>query len=308
MASTVLTCMSKKLFFFGMGYTARALVPTLKKHGYTIAGSYRTAKARTALEDMNAAALPFARASASTTPLMESDYILVSIPPTNSEGDSASDSGEDLVLKHYEDHLRRSKPACIVYLSSTSVYGDHKGQWVDETAATNPTTVRGKRRLRAENCWQAFAQSSGIPVVCLRLAGIYGPFRNALSSIKNGTAKAIVKPNQVFSRIHVEDITRVIMACLAMKKDATTPYSRINVCDDFPAPPQEVLALAARLLTMPLPPPISWEKAGLSPMALSFYQESKKTRNHRMKEILQEPLSFPSYKQGIQKLYDTGAF
>ncbi|MEL6426992.1 MAG: SDR family NAD(P)-dependent oxidoreductase, partial [Pseudomonadota bacterium] len=176
------------------------------------------------------------------------------------------------------------------------VYGDHDGGWVDETAPLNPATRRGQMRKMAEAAWAAL----DLPLHIFRLAGIYGPDRGPFAKVRAGTARRIIKPGQVFSRIHVEDIASVLAASIA-RPDPGVAY---NVCDDDPAPPQDVIAHAAELLGLPLPPAIPFEEAEMSPMARSFYAESKKVSNRRIKEELGVTLRYPDYRTGLAALLE----
>jgi nucleoside-diphosphate-sugar epimerase len=181
------------------------------------------------------------------------------------------------------------------YLSTTGVYGDHGGDWVDEDTPLHPTTERGRRRVSAETAWRALARDTGLPLHIFRLAGIYGPGRGPFEKVRNGTARRIIKPGQVFSRIHVEDIAQVLAASIA-RPNAVRAY---NVCDNDPAPPQDVIAYAAELLGMPLPPEVPFDEANLGPMAASFYAESKKVPNDRIKDELGVQLLYPTYREGL---------
>jgi nucleoside-diphosphate-sugar epimerase len=203
------------------------------------------------------------------------------------------------VLGRHRDDLRRlSASLCWAgYLSTTGVYGDARGEWVDETSPLMPMTARGRRRLAAETAWR----SLGLPLHIFRLAGIYGPGRNQLVALIDGTAKRIVREGQVFSRIHVEDIAGVLEASMARPN----PGQAYNVCDDEPAPPQDVVAFAAGLLDIPAPPEIAFEDAKLSPMAKSFYAESKRVANRRIKEELDYRLIYPTYREGLSALLST---
>jgi nucleoside-diphosphate-sugar epimerase len=187
----------------------------------------------------------------------------------------------------------------VVYLSSISVYGDHGGADVDETAALLPRSERSRERIAAEDAWRDFGRATGNPVAILRLAGIYGPGRNALVTVAQGHARRIVKPGQVFNRIHVADIAQAIQAAFARKAEGA-----FNVTDDEPAPPQDVIAYAATLLGQPLPPEISFDdaRASMSPMAQSFYAENKRALNHRMKRELAVKLLYPHYRAGLDAL------
>lgn len=186
----------------------------------------------------------------------------------------------------------------LAYLSTTGVYGDRGGAWVDETTPLRPTSERGCRRLAAEEAWRALADRAHLPLHVFRLAGIYGPGRNPLRSVIDGTAKRIVKTGQVFSRIHVEDIAAVLDASIARPN----PGAAYNVCDDEPAPPQEVVLFAAGLLGRAPPPEVDFETADLTPMARSFYAESKRVSNRRIREELGVRLAYPTYREGLRAL------
>jgi nucleoside-diphosphate-sugar epimerase len=183
----------------------------------------------------------------------------------------------------------------VGYLSTTGVYGDHRGGWVDEATPLTPSTERGHARVTAEAEWMDLHQRLGLPVHIFRLAGIYGPGRGPFEKVRDGTARRIVKPGQVFSRIHAEDIAQVLIASMARPD----PGAAYNLCDDDPAPPQDVIAHAATLLGLPLPPEIPFETADLSPMAASFYAESKRVDNRKIKEDLGVTLRYPDYRAGL---------
>ena len=183
----------------------------------------------------------------------------------------------------------------VGYLSTTGVYGDHDGDWVDEDTPLSPATKRGRARVQAEAAWQSIA---GLPLHVFRLAGIYGPGRGPFSKVRAGTARRIVKEGQVFSRTHVEDIAQVLAASIKRPN----PGAAYNVCDDDPAPPQDVIAYAAEILGLPVPEAVAFEDADLTPMARSFYAESKKVRNDRIKDELGVNLRYPDYRAGLQAL------
>ncbi len=190
----------------------------------------------------------------------------------------------------------------IVYLSTIGVYGDHQGAWIDETTPCAPSNDRSRWRLRVEEQWLALGAPAGRHVHVLRLAGIYGPGQNALVNLRRGTARRIVKPGQVFNRIHVEDIARAIDACLVDRGNG-----RIwNISDNEPAPGEDVVTYAAKRLGMQPPPLIDFETATLSPMARSFYGETKRVSNRAMREELGVKLAFPSYREGIDALFEDG--
>ncbi|MEL6265400.1 MAG: NAD-dependent epimerase/dehydratase family protein, partial [Pseudomonadota bacterium] len=182
-------------------------------------------------------------------------------------------------------------------LSTVGVYGDRQGGWVDEDSPCRPSTARGRARLAAEEAWQALAIRAGFPLHIFRLAGIYGPGRGPFSKVRAGTARRIIKPGQVFSRIHVEDIATVLAASIARPAPGTV----YNVCDDEAAPPEDVLEHAAGLLGLPPPPAVAWEEAEMSPMARSFYAESKRCSNARLAG-LGVTLAYPTYREGLAAL------
>lgn len=186
----------------------------------------------------------------------------------------------------------------VGYLSTTGVYGDHQGGWVDETTPLTPATKRGRQRVLAESQWQALAKATGLPLHIFRLAGIYGPGRGPFAKVRRGTARQIIKQDQVFSRIHVEDIAEVLAASIAQPD----PGAIYNVCDNEAAPPEDVLAHAADLLGMALPPAEDYETAEMTPMARSFYAESKRVRNNKIKEELGVTLLYPTYREGLAAL------
>jgi nucleoside-diphosphate-sugar epimerase len=222
--------------------------------------------------------------------LRGSTHVLISIPP---------DIEGDVVLRHYrEDIAELTDLAWIGYLSTVGVYGDHNGAWVDEETPTAPIFERGLRRLEAEQAWLAFASETRRRVDVFRLAGIYGPGRSVIDSLKAGTARCIVKPGQVFNRIHVDDIARVLAAAI----DKDTGHRLFNVSDDEPAPPEDVVAYAAELLGMPAPPAVPLEQSGLSGMAASFWAECKRVRNARIRRDLGVELIYPTYREGLRAL------
>jgi nucleoside-diphosphate-sugar epimerase len=267
------------LFCFGLGYSAKALARRLEAKGWTVAGTSRRGSDGTIAFDGTKPVSPFH--------LDEATHLLVSVPP--------DDAGDPVLARHAEDLRERSRQfKWVGYLSTTGVYGDRQGEWVDETSPLSPSTARGHRRLLAEQQWLKL----DLPLHIFRLAGIYGPGRNQLDSLLDGTAKRIVKPGQVFSRIHVEDIAGVLEASIAKPN----PKRDYNVCDDEPCPPQDVVLFAARLLGLPAPPEIPFDEARLSAMAQSFYAESKRVSNRRIKEELGYKLVYPTYREGLKAL------
>ncbi len=197
--------------------------------------------------------------------------------------------------RHGEDIAALPGLRWLGYLSTTGVYGDRGGGWVDETARLLPTGERGRRRVAAEQGWLGLWHDSGVPVHIFRLAGIYGPGRSAFDALRAGTAKRIDKPGQVFSRIHVEDLARVLVASIGQPR----PGAVYNVCDDDPSPPEAVVAHAATLLGMPQPPLVPFEAAELSPMARSFYDDNKRVSNRLIKTELGVCLLYPDFRVGL---------
>lgn len=275
--------MDKKLISFGHGYSARALAKRLLGDGWMILGTTRTRDKTEALRAEGV--IPLLWKDPIPPEFATSSHILVSAGP---------DENGDPVLAEYGQALSQMSPEWVGYLSTTGVYGDHAGDWVDEDTPLNPSTKRGQARVMAEAQWQA----TNLPLHIFRLAGIYGPGRGPFAKVRNGTARRIIKDGQVFSRTHVEDIAQVLHASMR----APNPGTAYNVCDDDPAPPQDVIAFAAELLGVPVPPVIPFENAELTPMARSFYAESKRVRNDRIKNELGVRLRYPSYREGLDAL------
>lgn len=205
----------------------------------------------------------------------------------------------DPFLPEIGEALAQAAPVWVGYLSTTGVYGDHAGGWVDEDTPLVPSTERGGRRVDAEAAWRGVAARGGWPLHLFRLAGIYGPGRGPFAKVRKGEARRIIKPGQVFSRIHVEDIAQVLAASIARPAEGVRAY---NLCDDDPAPPQDVLAYAAELLGVPAPPEVPYDTAEMTPMARSFYAENKRVRNDRIKDELGVVLRYPTYREGLQAL------
>ena len=272
------------LLCFGLGYSARTLAERLAARGWEIRGTTRRPDKADALAARGWRMFPFDRGR----PLPPGAFAGVTHALTSIAPDEAGDPALDL---HAAD-LRGA--GWIGYLGTTGVYGDRQGGWVDEDSPIEPTLARADRRARAEAAWL----ESGLPVHIFRLAGIYGPGRNAFMNLKEGTARRIVKPGQVFSRIHVEDIANVLEASIARPR----PGAIYNVCDDEPAPPDEVVTHAAELMGVEPPPAQPYETAELSPMARTFYKDNRRVRNERIKRELGVTLAYPSYREGLAAL------
>jgi len=220
--------------------------------------------------------------------LADASHLLISAGPTR-DGDP--------VLSVLRDQIAAVAPKLrwVGYLSTTGVYGDHQGRWIDENAPLAPTTERGRWRKAAEADWSAIPD---LPLHIFRLAGIYGPGRGPFAKLRNGTARRIVKEGQVFSRIHVEDIAQCLSASIARPD----PGAIYNLCDDDPAPPQDVIAFAADLLGLPVPPAVPIEQVDMTPMARSFYSENKRIRNDRIKAELGIRLIYPNFRDGLKAM------
>jgi len=279
--------MTKTLLSFGHGYSARALTKLLNDDWRVIGTTRSDDKAATMmLEGTEPRIWPGADLTAA---LNAASHVLISAGP-NADGDPV------LANLKAEIIARRDQFEWVGYLSTTGVYGDHKGGWVDETTPLKPSTKRGQYRVEAERAWQ----SLGLPLHIFRLAGIYGPGRGPFAKVRNGTARRIIKQGQVFSRIHVEDIAQVLAASI----QHPNPGAIYNLCDNDPAPPEDVIEHAAHLLGLPIPPAQDYETAEMTPMARSFYAESKKVRNEKIKTDLGVSLLYPDYRTGLKALLD----
>ncbi|HET6378792.1 MAG TPA: SDR family oxidoreductase [Methylocella sp.] len=286
-----------KLFVFGLGYCARYFVCRFRKSFKTAAGTVRSAERMEELERLGIETFiwgPSRQDERIGGRAASADAVLVSVPP--------GDKGDPVLAQFGRALASRGGGQIIVYLSTIGVYGDRGGDWVDETALPAPSAERSLARLYAEDAWLALGRETGKTVHILRLAGIYGPGRNPLISLKAGTARRIVKPGQVFNRIHVEDVSRAIAAAFAYEGESGI----FNVSDGCPAPPQDVTAFAAGLMGIEPPPEQDLDSAGLPPLARSFYSESRRVSNRKLKEMLGVTLAYPDYKAGIKALWEAG--
>lgn len=284
--------MNKTLISFGHGYVAQALGQALLADGWQVFGTTRDAARADALAKTGVTPLLWSDAGAIRAALGQASHLLASAAPGPQGEPVLADFGHAISQAARQLHWAG-------YLSTTGVYGDHQGGWVDETTALTPSTARGKARVAAEAEWQAIKD---MPLHIFRLAGIYGPGRGPFAKLRAGTAQRIVKPGQVFSRIHRDDIVQVLRASMAHPN----PGRIYNLCDDDPAPPQDVIGHAAQLLGLPMPPEIAFDQADLGPMARSFYAESKRVCNARIKQELGVALAYPTYKQGLAALLAAG--
>jgi nucleoside-diphosphate-sugar epimerase len=287
-----------RLFVFGFGDTARQLARLAQAQGYTIAGTVRSPEGAQTLRQRGYDVVDFASGGPMADAgdrLRDVTHLLCSIPP-DADGDPA-------VNAHTAD-VPKAGLRWIGYLSTTGVYGDRGGGWVDETTATAPASDRARRRVTAERQWLDLGARLGVPVHIFRLPGIYGPGRSALDQVRNGTARRIVRAGQVFSRIHVEDIATTLLA--SMSRTGGSPV--YNVADDEPSPQADVVAFACELLAVPPPPQVDYDsiEASLSPMARSFYAESRRIRNELIKRELGVSLAYPSYREGLHAILAAG--
>jgi nucleoside-diphosphate-sugar epimerase len=286
---------ARKLFVFGLGYSALAFAKRAKVKGWRVAGTTRSPEKAQGLRDANAFEMhlfdrgrPVENATAA---LAGTTHLLISVPPDA--------KGDPVLAHHAQDIAALTGLRWAGYLSTTGVYGDRAGEWVDEKTGLHPSGPRGQARVDAERGWLDLMRM-GVPVHLFRIAGIYGPGRSAFDSLRDGTARRVVKPGQVFSRIHVDDIAQVLEASIG-KPDPGAAY---NVCDDEAAPPQDVIAFAAGLLGVEPPPEIPYEEAAktMSEMAKSFYRDNKRVSNLRIKDTLGVKLKYPDYRAGLRAI------
>ncbi len=285
--------MAGRLFCFGYGYTCDFLGRMLKSAdpSWQLAGTTRDQAKRSALRQSGIDAYVFDADRPLGDPLLMMrgvSHLLISTPP---------DQEGDIVHRlHADDILRLPNLKWVGYLSTTGVYGDRDGGTVDENTELKPNTIRGTRRAVAESQWLSLARSRNLPVHVFRLAGIYGPGRSAIDSVRAGIARRILKPGHAFSRIHVEDIVQTLMASF----EKPSPGAVYNVVDDEAAPSHEVIAYAARLLGKDPPPLIRFEDANLAPITLSFYSDNKRVKNAKIKAELGVKLAYPNYRLGLE--------
>ncbi|MDP1753177.1 MAG: SDR family oxidoreductase [Reyranella sp.] len=286
--------MTRRLFIFGLGYSGLEIAQLAKTEGWTVAGTCRSAEKAAGLRAGGIEAHVFD----GTKPLSaeafgNTSHVLCTIAPGKT-GDPA--------LRLSASLLKQAR--WLGYLSTTGIYGDHGGGWVDEDTPPNPGQLRSIERLAAERGWQAMALEASAKLDIFRLPGIYGPGRSTLDQVKAGTARRIDKPGQFFSRAHVADIAATVVKAMT----APHPCGIYNVADDLPVSTGEVVAFACELLGLPVPPSIPWEVAApsMSEMARSFYSESRRVRNERMKRDLGVVLRYPTYREGLRAIAALG--
>jgi nucleoside-diphosphate-sugar epimerase len=287
----------KKLFCFGYGYTAQALAQELKAKdkNWTIAGTTRDLGKLRVLKGQDVQTYLFDDDHPLDDPLTALDgttHLLLSVPP--------NDNGDPSFVFHADDLLQIDTLQWVGVLSTTAVYGDRDGGWVDETSEIRPTNKRGSRRALAEAQWLSLYASHRMPIHIFRLAGIYGPGRSALDAVRAGNSRRIDKPGHAFNRVHVDDIVQVLMASM----EKIHPGAAYNVADDRPAPSHELIERACELLALPVPPLISFDDVDQAPMARSFYLDNKRVKNDLIKTELGVKLKFPDFKSGLKACLD----
>ncbi len=276
--------MTDCLFIFGLGYSGGEIARQAKAAGWRVAGTVRSGDKAQQLAAEGIEAHPFDGTASLTAGLIDgTTHVLCTIAPG---------TAGDPVLRLCAPLLREAR--WLGYLSTTGVYGDHGGGWVDEATPPNPGQPRSLSRLAAERVWQ------GMGATLFRLPGIYGPGRSAIDQVKAGTARRIDKPGQVFSRIHVEDIAATVLAAIARP----SPGAIYNVADDLAASTADVIAYACELLAVPAPPLVPWAEIAptMSAMARSFYVENRRVRNDRIKRELGVTLRHPTYREGLRAI------
>jgi nucleoside-diphosphate-sugar epimerase len=283
------------LFVFGLGYSATHLAKRLLNQGWRIGGTCRSEEKAADLARLGIEAHVFD----GTTPcanmgntLNGVTHLLSSIPP---------DDAGDPALGHHSVDIENNSKALewIGYLSTIGVYGDQGCRWIDESCPPQPISRSSIRRVAAEQQWLQLGDHLGIPAKLFRLPGIYGPGRNQLEALRHGRARRIVKPGQVFNRIHVDDIASAVIASL---RKGTAGPAIYTITDDEPAPADEVITFAASLMGIEPPPAIAFDDAQLSPFAAHFYAECKRVRNDLMKRELGIALHYPTYREGLSAI------
>ncbi|MCD7108744.1 SDR family oxidoreductase [Rhizobium sp. DKSPLA3] len=282
------------VLILGAGFSGAAIARRLLPEARSVAGTTRSPERRQALADMGLDALVYDGETISPelrAAMERTTHLVQSIAPGK--------AGDPLMRPGMPD-IARLMPRLrwAAYLSTVGVYGDHKGAWVTEEAPLEPVSERSRERVAAEAAWAGFGQATGIPVAVLRLSGIYGPGRNGFCNLANGTARRLVKPGQVFNRIRVEDIA----GCVAFLSEKSLG-GIFNVTDDEPAPPQDVVLEAARLMGVTPPPETAFETADLSPMARTFYGENKRVSNAKLRAAGYTFLH-PDYRQSLRQMWN----
>lgn len=280
-------------FFFGLGFSSLAAVAALPE-GTHVAGTVRSTEKAQALSRQSIAAHVFDGTAPGATlgpDLRQSTHVVLSIAP--------GEAGDPTLIHHRADLDAAGGLEWLCYYSTVGVYGDFGGAWINETAPLVPRNDRSDRRVLAEQAWRDYATERGVPLTILRLAGIYGPGRSTFDKLADGTARRVIKPGQVFNRIHVEDIGRITALAAAAKLEGT-----FNLADDEPAPPQDLVTYAAGLMGVEPPPEIAFEDAEFTPMQKSFYRDNKRVSNAAIKQALGIELLYPNYRQSLDAIWE----
>ena len=287
------------VFFFGLGYSSLAAARAIHAGigaEVPIAGTTRTADGAEQLADTTYRVHLFDGDEPGQTlgaDLSQATHVIQSIPP--------DEAGDPVLRFHRADLAAARDLQWLGYYSTVGVYGDFGGRWIDEDGETRPVNQRSKLRVTVEQQWREFAAESGVPLAIFRLAGIYGPGRSTFDKLRAGDARRIVKPGQVFNRIHVGDIGRITMLTAKAKLEGT-----FNIADDEPAPPQDLVTHAAAMIGVAPPPEVPFDMAEMSPMARSFYSDNKRVSNARIKRALGIELLYPTYREGLAAIHGEG--
>lgn len=285
------------VFFFGLGFSSRASANAIRglvDPGAGIIGTSRTPEGVKLLHEQGFSGHLFAGEAPGATlgpDLRQASHVVLSIAP-GAEGDPA-------LVRHRADLDAAKGLQWLCYFSTVGVYGNHDGEWIDETAPCQASNERSRRRIRAEASWRAYAAERDVPLAILRLAGIYGTGRSTFDKLREGTARRVIKPGQVFNRIHVEDIGRITALAAAARLAGT-----FNLADDEPAPPQDLVNYAATLSGLTPPPEIAFEDADMTALQRSFYGDNKRVSNAAIKRTLGTNLIYPTYREGLAATYE----
>ncbi len=282
-------------FFFGLGFSALAAADALRKEAPSaqVGGTVRSAEKADRLRAEGIDAHVFAGTAAGSTlhpALRSATHVVFSIAP--------GEDGDPALLHHRTDLDAAADLRWLCYYSTVGVYGDFDGAWIDEEAPLVPRNDRSDRRVLAEQHWRDYASARGLPLAILRLAGIYGPGRSTFDKLRDGTARRVIKPGQVFNRIHVADIGRITALAAQARLEGT-----FNLADDEPAPPQDLVTYAAALMRVEPPAEVPYEKAEFTPMQRSFYADNKRVSNGRIKQALGIELLYPTYREGLDAIW-----
>lgn len=285
-----------RAFFFGLGFSSQASAAAIRASGAeAVGGTVRTPEKAAKLRAAGIEAVLFDGTGPGadvTAALASATHVIQSIAP---------DENGDPVLRHFRDDLLAAPGLkWLCYYSTVGVYGDFGGEWIDETAPLVPRNMRSDWRVSAEQEWRDLAAERGVPLAILRLAGIYGPGRSTFDKLREGTARRVIKPGQVFNRIHVADIARVTSLAAEATLDGT-----FNLADDEPAAPQDVIEYAAKMIGLPVPPDLPYETAEMTPMQRSFYRDNKRVSNRAIKTALGIDLLYPDYRAGLAQILES---